>query len=270
MQNIPTYDTHVHSTFSHDGKSTFKEYAAVMKEVNIKGIGFTEHMEYLPETGIAGMFQYDSYCETLGKYQEYGYEFYRGIEIGYGTSVESLIVEDLKNKKFDYIVGSVHRIDARQVIKVIPEYIEAGKDCRHIIEKYYEALRKTIKIDVFDVIAHIGQYKKSTKKENSSYLGLIPFIENLENELIKDCVLSNKIIEINTSGLLGNLGDTMPGRRFLVEYYKKGGRLICLGSDAHSVRNLAQGFDIAMEIIKDIGYKYITLPWNKENPVNGL
>jgi histidinol-phosphatase (PHP family) len=46
----------------------------------------------------------------------------------------------------------------------------------------------------------------------------------------------------------------MPEQDILTQYYKMGGRKISIGSDAHVSKNVAVGFDKALEMIKSIGF----------------
>ena len=262
------YDTHVHSTFSHDGKSTFDEYATAMAEKRVKGIGFTEHLDFAPEAAGYGRFKYEMYKKALNEYRDMGYEFYGGIELGYFAYAEEETLAGIRDKQFDYIIGAVHRVDGQSMsTKRFRDFIESSGDYISKIEHYYQSVSRSIRFRPFDVIAHIGVYKGFLTEENRNSNRLVTLVEEMENEVASECAASGKIVEVNTSRLHSALGETIPGRSFLESYYKKGGRLISIASDAHSAMNLARGFETAAALLENIGYKYITLPWDREHPV---
>jgi histidinol-phosphatase (PHP family) len=117
------------------------------------------------------------------------------------------------------------------------------------------------------VIGHIGVYKR--------YLGDIfhgdgkiqAFVEEAEYEMARLCAQSDMILEVNTSGLFAPLAQTLPDGAFLKQYYNFGGRTVCIGSDAHTSADAGRGIDKAYDLIQQTGFKYITLPWDRENPI---
>ena len=62
-------------------------------------------------------------------------------------------------------------------------------------------------------------------------------------------------LELNTSGWHYGLGQPHPHGDILKRYYEKGGRLITIGSDAHSTDRVAKYFDKAEELLKSVGFK---------------
>ena len=95
---------------------------------------------------------------------------------------------------------------------------------------------------------------------------LIKEINDLENGTALLCSKSDKIVEVNTSGLYSPLSATVPGIDFLKAYYNNGGRNISVGSDAHSASHIARGFETAFELLRQTGFRHILLPWDREKP----
>lgn len=62
-------------------------------------------------------------------------------------------------------------------------------------------------------------------------------------------------LEVNTSGLTADGGETMPNESLLTLYRDCGGRLLTLGSDAHSCRKLANCFDRAADMLRNLGFE---------------
>jgi histidinol-phosphatase (PHP family) len=259
------YDTHVHSTFSPDGQSTIEEYSKLVDEGIVKGIGFAEHLDFLPECGAYGFLDYDSYSSAINKYKEKGYEFYLGAEIDYANCVDGEIAERLNNQHYEYTICSVHMIQGFSISdkKGVENFYNADT-FRCILEKYYSEINFSLSAQKIDVIGHIGIYKRYL---DSNYLMnhvLKEFIRELDLNLAKECALSNKIIEVNSSGLFAAGASAIPNAEFLKTYYENGGRTISIGSDAHKVSNVILGFEQVKQMLKEIGFKYTVLPWDRE------
>lgn len=278
------YDIHVHSTFSHDGKSRLEEYALLLDKNSVdtgffgisrnldgrklKGIGFAEHVDFLPECGGYGLFDYTSYKASINEFKQKGYEFYAGAEIDYSYRVEKEIAASLKEEYYDYVISSVHMINGLSVST--DENVESFRNInmfRDILEKYYHEVGCSLKVKEFDAIGHIDIYRRYFKDDFFESSPLRSCIEEMDNELSRACAKSDKIIEVNSSGLFSPSGSTFPGTEFIKSYFDYGGRMVCLGSDAHNASHVARGFDAVIELLKGIGFRYVFLPWKKDEVI---
>ena len=59
-------------------------------------------------------------------------------------------------------------------------------------------------------------------------------------------------MEINTSGIGGQLGDFMPNADIIKLYREMGGYLITIGSDSHSENGVGNGFGALFQKLKDL------------------
>ena len=78
-------------------------------------------------------------------------------------------------------------------------------------------------------------------------------IEQVLNNIIKN----GKGIEVNTSTLRGVVNEAMPSVDILKMYHDLGGKIITVGSDAHKVEDVGAGIKESIQVLKDIGFKYI-------------
>lgn len=260
------FDIHVHTKFSHDGKSKMEEYCSLIDSGKVECIGFAEHVDFLPEAYGYGLFDYESYVDSVRTLKDKGYRVYAGAEIDYAKRVEEEIKNSLREKPFDYTICSVHMINGLSVST--EENIHLFQDpveFRNMMEKYYYELISSIDVPEFDVVGHIGIYKRYLTDQFIKNSPLYSWLDEMDGEVVRECVKTGKIIEVNTSGLFSPCEATFPDRQFLKRYYDCGGRLVTIGSDAHNVQNTSRGFNTAVEILKSIGFKYVVLPWEKEN-----
>lgn len=262
------YDTHVHTAFSKDGISAVEDYIGLLDRKKIEGIGFAEHVDFMPECGSYGFFDYETYMTAIRKYQDDGYQLHAGAEIDYAKSVEEEILRHLKQKAYEYTICSVHMIDGVSISdgKNVERFL--GEDSFvDMIEKYYREVKHSVKVKNFDVIGHINIYKRYMAEKYLHGMRILRLVEEMDYELAKICALSGKILEVNTSGIFSPLASILPETSFLKNYYGFGGRLISIGSDAHTAAHVGRGFKEAMLLLRDIGFNYIFLPWDRENPV---
>lgn len=261
------YDTHVHSTFSPDAVSGMGEYATLIDNRKVKGIGFAEHVDFLPECGAYDFFDYGAYISAIHEYRSKGYEFLAGAEIDYAKKVEEDIKAHLKQNPYDFTICSIHMIDGFSISdgrnNACLQNEEAFLD---LIEKYYFEVDSGLKAEAFDVLGHIGIYSRSLTEEFYRSKRIRERVAELESGLAAACAASNIIVEVNTSGFFAPCQSMIPGPAFLKKYFAYGGRRVSLGSDAHRSEHAVRGFDRAVGIIKSIGFEYIYLPWDKDRP----
>jgi len=263
--NILKADTHVHTSFSPDSLSPMIEYTKLVDRRIVEEIGFAEHVDFLPECGAYGFFDYKSYIYDITHFNEIGYKFHAGAEIDYASSIENEILEHLKVHHYEYTIASVHMLngfsisDGRNIDKLRePEIL------KDIAEKYYKEVAKSLKVREFNVIAHIDIYARSLDATFFTNEATMKFIVEMQKDLAYECYKSGKIIEVNTSGVFAPYGQTLPGTDFLKMYYAAGGRKISIGSDAHCASHVLRGFEEVAQMLKMIGFDKYYLPWKPE------
>lgn len=261
------YDTHVHTTFSADGVSNLDDYALPVREGIIKGIGFAEHIDFLPECGSYGFLDPAVYLKAVEDYRRKGYEFYAGAEIDYAKQVEADILENLTKYNYAYTICSVHMVDHISISdRVNLPAITDRQLLRDLTLSYYKEIEWCLKVPEFDVIGHIGVYRRYLGQNFYKDDKLMKEIKELEGEIALLCAKSDKIVEINTSGLYSPLSATVPDASFLKDYYRYGGRNVSVGSDAHFAGHIGRGFETAFELLRKTGFRYVMLPWDREKP----
>jgi histidinol-phosphatase (PHP family) len=148
------------------------------------------------------------------------------------------------------------------------ENIRTVESFYRMLDMYYKEVEASLRINQFDVLGHIGIYKRYLTEDLPGRPGIKACIDEFDDSLARACASSGKIIEINTSGLFAPSCSIIPTEPFLRSYYGYGGRTLSLGSDAHCASHLVRGFDEAVAVLKEIGFKYIYLPWDKNRPVS--
>lgn len=256
-------DCHVHTNISHDGISEIKEYIAIGKEKNVDEITFTEHWD--DYTGLDTKLKTLDVSEYREKYLKYKNDSVLktnfGIEVGLQPDIVDKVETMVKQYPFDFVIGSSH-ITCKKDMAMDKSFFY-GLSRKESYLKYFKEVLENIKLyNEFDVYGHIdyvvryGGYveKKIEYREFNEIL----------DEILISLIKKDKGIEINTSGIRYKLGNPHPNIDILKRYKELGGKIITMGSDAHKTDNLAEDFNLAFDILENVGFKEIAVYHNRK------
>ena len=272
-------DYHIHSEFSDDSRELMEKQIEKAIELGLDEICFTDHVDYgikkdwdegdIEWRGGDGM-NYDisekdplanvNYPEYFGKLLRMK-ETYKGrisIKQGLEFGIQSITIkqfEDLFRKfedKLDFILLSMHQINN---LEFWTQDFQKGKTQKQYNEEYYKEILNVMKqFGHYSVLAHLDLIVRYDKN------GIYPFeeLKDIIAEILKLAIKDNKGIEVNTSSWHYGLKDTQPSMAILKLYKDLGGKIITVGSDAHSTKYLADHIKDAYSILKDeIGFEEI-------------
>lgn len=254
------YDTHLHSENSHDGKFSVLDIAKTAVEKGLSGITVTDHFdseEYNSKDDFKHI--YKSLEDIKNAQGKYDLEITSGIELGdwmYAKEFGNLCLETCE---FDFVLASLHsRATGRRAVKGFKNFKSFANTTFEedvaFLDLFFKNLKYTAENADYDAIAHLTYPLRYINGMAGKNITLADYESNIE-EILKIVIKREKAIEINTSGLKNALNDTMPYESIIKKYYDMGGRLITLGSDAHTPKNLALGFDKVIKMLKDIGFE---------------
>ncbi|MHA6259761.1 histidinol-phosphatase HisJ family protein [Sporosarcina sp. CAU 1771] len=248
------FDYHMHSDFSADCSIPMEDMVLGAIEKGLKEICFTEHIDYeYPDDSIVFDFDLNVYDAKINELREkYGQRIHikKGIELGVQPHILHKYDELVKANSFDFIICSMHTTEKKGL-----HYgdLFKGKTLEESYQVYYDELLYCIKnFKQFSVLGHVDLVKRYTLKhcENN-------FHEVLR-EMFNVIIPEGKGIELNTSGVRYGLENGMPSDDILKLYKQSGGEIITLGSDAHRVSELAFQFKESLDLLRSIGFKYIS------------
>jgi len=268
-----TTNSHIHTNFSKDAKSSLQDVIAAAKKSGLKIITITDHFP-LPEgfkvqAGDSYMAreQLNGYIRLVlaEKKRNKDIDIRLGAEIDFRPGFEKLIPAQIKDIDFDYILGGIHTIAGWNTkvgwdFDYSKEIFEKGllkKDIKKAYKEYFNLVRQMIRSNLFDAVAHLDIIKKFNR--DSKY-----FDENendYREEVMKclDLMEENKrVLEINTSGLFRPCKALYPSEWVIKEAFKRKIE-ITIGSDCHKAEDIARGFDYAGKALKKIGYKKLAI-----------
>ena len=246
------FDYHMHSVVSFDGHDTAEEMLKAAARAGLKEICFTDHIDYFANTPKQEwVFDTDVYNAAYDNLTHDTVKIRRGLEFGIKPYNAPQLREDLKRRKFDFVLGSVHFVDELDVY-----YPEFWRDMT-VFEAERRYLEETLVCiqahEDFDVLGHLTYISKARANPAPRP---VPMAEHREliDEILKELVRKGKGMEMNTSGV-DRCGDFLPYEPYFRRFKELGGQIVTVGSDAHTASRVGQYTDRACKILKEIfGY----------------
>lgn len=268
-------DFHIHSEFSDDSRASMEQQIEKSIKIGLDEICFTDHVDY----GIKKDWTEDeikwrggdgvgtsaqemapltnvNYPEYFGKLlrMEKTYsnkiKIRRGLEFGVQKHTIVRYEELIKKyeKELDFVLLSIHQVEDKEFWN--GDFM-SGKTQEEYNRRYYEEMLYLVNhFDGFDVLAHIDLISRYDPA------GCYPFekIRDILTEIFKVIIQQGKGIEINTSSWHYGLSDTTPSGDILKLYRSLGGKIITMGSDAHTPDYVGDHMEEAKNILKEIGF----------------
>ena len=265
------YDTHVHTNFSHDSKQEPEGNCIAAIERGLSGIAITDHadMWYYNKRQTLDhiVASTDKAGELNEKYKD-KLNVFRGIEVGdayFDRSITTALIDRIKP---DIVIGSIHCLsyaglsDAYSQMD-LSENAMSREYLVGLMNRYLDLVTDIAENHDLDVLAHLTCPFRYANVKYGRGLTAEEFETPIKT--ILDAVIRRKIaLEVNTSGLVNGQGETLPSETVIGWYKAMGGKLITLGSDAHSADRLANGFTETREMLLRNGFAECAYYENRE------
>jgi histidinol-phosphatase (PHP family) len=243
-------DLHIHTEYSCDSRASMMDMCQAALDVGLHEIGFTDHMDLIPEDPCAGYLLLDPWWEAFETCRsKYGTSLIikAGIEIGEPHRYAGQYSRMLEEYPWDYALGSLHWVGDSCVFH--DEYFTRSED--EAYRDYFAELNRMAQNAPFDILAHTDVVKRYGHNIYGEYdpRRYEPEIRSV----LRHCVERGIVIEINTSTLRWSVGETSPGRPILDWYKQEGGEAVTLGSDAHQPKHVGSGMQDAILQLEKIG-----------------
>ena len=168
----------------------------------------------------------------------------------------------LSEGQYDYIIGSCHMIRGYEDFY----FLDYDKnDPVKLLDVYFDELIEIAEWGKFDTLAHITYPLRYIVGDKGIKIDMSRYEKQIE-KLFSVIIGKNIALEINTSGLRQNIGETLPGESLLRKYYNMGGRLITIGSDAHKPTDIGKGIEEGIALAKKIGFSAVSV-YKKRKPI---
>ncbi len=253
-------DYHIHTSRCGHAQGDVWQYVDSAVKKGFSEIGFADHapMYWLPasERDPEIAMQDWELGEYISEVQEVAttnphLTIRVGIELDYILGYEKDAMAVLKDRPFDYVIGSVHFIDGWSFDH--PAYIDEYKhrNIDEIYRRYFNLLSQAALSGMFDIMAHPDLIKK---------FGYYPNVclEDFYHQAARSFAAGGVSVEVNTAGLRWNSKEIYPSLQFLKICHEEG-VTASVGSDAHSPEQVGFAFAEAEELLIAAGYSEVAL-----------
>lgn len=263
-------DTHTHSLISFDSEASLSDMAGTAIALGLNELCVTDHCDLLDAMGILD----DSFDWPAAKAQYHRVRaqvgdrltLRLGIELGsvpYAPGIARRILSE-GGSEVDFVLGSIHNwIGARDNHDLYyTDYTDHPALCRAAMENALDSTWELVTRcpDCYDSLAHII-YPLRYMRRDGQHLTMDAF-EDRTRALFTQIARTDHALEVNTwRGI--DIDAWLP----LLHWYKDcGGRLVTLGSDAHTPSDLGKGIPEVIELLKTAGFDCVTT-FEKRKPV---
>lgn len=251
-------DCHTHSNCSFDGHSSMEDMCRQAEKLGLSYYTVSDHCECNKfetaqghPTGYRKVAQKAWEQMKICEGNNLEARFLKGVELG--QPLQNLnAAREVLSRDYDFVLGSLHNVEGEKDFYHLGKNGLSSQRREELFHRYFSELLSMINWGNFDSLAHISYPLRylSAPGEASS---LAPYLEEL-SEVLAALVKAEKALEMNTSRLCQTGLPRLPDLEIFSLYRRLGGRLVTLGSDAHSAGDLAQGIDQGMDILKQAGF----------------
>ena len=266
-------DYHLHCEFSDDSKEPMENQIEQAIRLGMNEMCFTDHVDYGIKRdwddprgilyrggdGVNGsaddrepMANVD-YPKYFAKLHEMKKKYASQITVKEGLEfgIQTITLNDYNElysryeKELDFTLLSMHQVDN---LEFWTHDFMQGRTQKEYNEKYYQEIYDVQKqFKHYACLAHLDLLVRYDPA------GIYPFenVKDMVSEILKQAIADGKGIENNTSSWHYGLQDTQPSRAILKLYKDLGGRIVTVGSDAHSTKYLGDHIKDAYAILKN-------------------
>ena len=255
------FDYHLHSTFSADSKMTLEEICNTSLQVGLEEIAITDHMD--PDHAnphITFHIDYDTYSQTLQQLRE-EYAGKLRIKIGLELGLQPHIIDRCRDivgeGKFDFVLCSFHTAQKKDLY--LGDFFQGYTQWEAYRAYLKEVLYVVERYDHYSVLGHLDVIRRYGNFTEIPDLMDDPESRDLLENILKIAIARGKGLEVNTSGYhFATLEDPLPTRSILRFYRELGGEILTTGSDSHYPMQIGFKFKETHQLLRDLGFKYLT------------
>lgn len=259
--NAARFDYHIHESYSEDAQySTVERYILEAEKKGIEEIAFTTHFiitgpytNYGPQPS-----QIPEYIDNIHRLDETtDVRLKVGLEVDYFSEKERELKALIDEYNFDFILGGVHYIRNYDIAgRSDTPLFFSGRSVLEATSEYFSVWKDAIESGIFDVMSHPDYWKRFLYLVRPEPAAFSEY--GRVNEAIDSLLSYNVGIEVNSSGRRHKQGAQYPAREFLEAVHSAGLKKVTIGSDSHLPEQLGFWLPEAVELLKDVGFKYIS------------
>lgn len=248
------YECHCHTPLCKHAIGEPIEYVEAAVNRGLGGIIFTDHVplpDFCNQRVRMSRDELPLYLDMIQEVSEAGSDDFFvgvGLECDFLPGLESWIEDILGQADFKHIIGSVHP----QVPEYVSKYSTGDPFKDQVV--YFDLIAQSAESGLYDTLGHCDLIKNEFMDEWDLDAVFPHILEALDR-----IAATGVAIELNTSGVNKTVPEINPGPRILKAVCERNIPVV-LGADAHRPIRVGDGFVMAMDLLKAIGFDAIYRP----------
>ena len=253
-------DSHMHSIVSRDSESPRADMARGAVEHGVSEICFTDHFDILD---IDGSYN-PNYDWTPARQQQKLAQdaFGDKVKIRYGIEIGNVPTDFEAGERvqqepgLDQVICSVHNLSIAAGRLDFYDFVyKDAATCYVHLDDYFHTMLQSVQWGKFDTFGHIPYPMRYMRDRDGQNVSLDRYQDQIR-EILKIIIEKGKGIEVNTK----NWSERIRQDYFaLMSTYKElGGEIVTVGSDAHSPEYVGTHILEVYEMLREIGFRYVT------------
>jgi len=268
------FNLHTHTSFS-DGSGEPELYISEAIRQDFSTLGFTDHAPVPFSNSFAiRREKMDAYCSCIlnlkKKYSSLpgtDINILLGLEIDFIPGVTASIDTYRTKYPFDYMIGSVHLvkngnhpdlwfIDGPEISIYETGLRDIfGGNIRNAVTSYYRQIQEMIAGQKPDVVGHLDKIRMYNR--NRYFSGQEPWYGKLIDETLSLVKKTGCILEVNTRGLYKKRSESLFPDIPVLKKILSMEIPVMICSDAHKPNEISLLFPETINILKEIGFRYL-------------
>lgn len=251
-RSLPKVDYHMHTPLCGHATGEPSHYVEQALKVGLSEIGFSDHAPLVSHEDArytmkhAELPLYHRMIEDVQKkYPDFTIKL--GLEADYLPGFEAKTKAILSGYPYDFVIGSIHFIDAWAFDDPDEKINWKDKDIDAVYRDYYKLLRLSALSGLYDIMGHVDLVKKFGHRPTQDMTSEV----RQTAEVFKTTGVT---VEINTSGLRKPVNEIYPSLDVL-KIYQKAGVPITFSSDSHDPKDVGRDYDKAADMALAAGYR---------------
>lgn len=260
-------DLHTHSDNSPDGENSVIEMCESAVAHSLSYLAVTDHCEierYHEDRYERSLRQ--SYFDMVRARSVFAgqLELLRGLELGNAPADWSLARRVMDARHYDLVLGSLHCLRGREDFAFLNYTVLNAEE---LMSAYFDEMLEMVSWGGFDVLAHLTYPLRYICGEQMISMDISRYEEKIL-KIFQLLIEKGKGLEINTSGLRQPYGKTLPDLWCLKLYRQTGGKIVTVGSDAHTTSDVGSGIAEGLRLARLAGFgEYFIYKDRKPVPV---
>ena len=258
------YDYHSHASFSYDAHISIEQTCSMAIASGAAGLTFTEHLTLADDPTRDMKPDPAAYAAEIKRARA----VFPQLELGMGLEldlnpVRTADLDELtQNSAWDFVLGSVHELYGCNLTGY-----DGGFSATHSVKKSYHnyfcgLYERVLAMTCFDVLGHLDLLRRDSRftKQPFAYADHAEVLDAILYLLIR----RGQGLEVNTAAWRYGVAEAHPGMQVLRRYRQLGGEVLTCGSDCHSPAAVFYRIPEGYAMIKEAGFKYISLFENRK------